>query len=117
MGSAAEAASRDYAHWAGEVRRLTEEIARTVCPHESPSELETHAPPTPSCFRAASEQPDRQGRRTLDQIAGEVADCRACSDLVLLIRARRQARQRFGVAKRAVRSVGKKLLTLTTSDR
>ena len=122
MSAAAIAACRDYEHWAREVVRLTSEIAALRCPNERDADFPRE--PEPSCFREASEDEigggyyDRYredeivpGRRlTLDEIAERVADCPECSRLVVLIRERRQARRKFGAAKRAVRRVGRALL-------
>lgn len=115
--AAALRACRDYEHWAREIVRLTDAIRECLCPYESESEQDTHKPPTPSCFRDASEDRpsgyDEWGdfvsgpRPTLNEIAERVADCPECSRLVGLIRERRQARRKFGAAKRAVRRVGR----------
>lgn len=71
-----------------------------------------------SCFTAASKEktdadawlPGYSHLRppNLDEIEGEVMDCPACSRLCQLIRERKHARQRWGVAKRAVRHVARK---------
>ena len=105
----------DYERWASEVSRLTDEIATTVCPHESLPEEETHWNGSLSCFQDAREnlkpvirRPDDGPRPPyLSEIAAAVKDCPSCSRLCAAIRERREARQRLGVAKRRVRVVGK----------
>ena len=109
-------ACREYEHWASEVGRLTGEIRECGCPLETPPQWPS-APATDSCFSKASEkecpgrQPDDGPQRlNLDGIQKEVESCESCVHLCNLIRQRKHARQRYGVAKRRVRSVGKKLL-------
>jgi hypothetical protein len=107
-------ACREYERWASEVRRLTEAIGAVVCPREVPDEdldfIGSHF--SEACdIRTDTDnwRPDYAGPRrlNLDEIEDEVADCPECSRLCALIRERKHARQRFGVAKRRVRSVGK----------
>jgi hypothetical protein len=124
--SSAVAACREYEHWASEVRRLTDAMAELRCWAESDVEEETHWAGSESHFRTVSqerldvydgwtEEGCTSRRRTLEEVAAhpEVAACSACSQLVELIRARRYARKRYGVAKRAVRRAGKLALAPT----
>jgi hypothetical protein len=105
-------ACQEYHFWACETARLTEEIGKVVCPNEAETELDTHFAGSPSCFHEAAREtiwhaPDDPRRRTLREVREMVKDCTECVRLCDLIRDRRHARQRFGVAKRRVRSVGK----------
>lgn len=124
-GERAWEACGEYETWAAAVRRLTEEIAAIQCPNESEVEQDTHWPGSPSCFSIAREQrrpesyhgdgnPPRPLR--LNEIEPLVADCPECSRLVKLIRARKVARQRYGVAKRKVRAVGKVATRTPTTE-
>ena len=99
------AACRAYDHWAHEIKRLTSEIGAVECPREGePSPFATF----PSHFRQAADVRVGMGDRlTLDEIRKRVADCPECSRLCVLIAERREARKRFGVAKRAVRRAGR----------
>lgn len=119
----AEKACADYERWSAEIKRLTAEIANTRCPVEETTAeaVEQGTPvwvdPVPSCFRRAAQTmippmyPD-DGERPirLAEIAPLVADCPDCTRLVELIAARKQARQRLGIAKRAIRAAGKRQL-------
>lgn len=115
-------ACRDYEHWASEVKRLTAEIGSIACPKQEVDQPEGMDGPLvmftegDSCFQEAKEirvtvSGDDWEERPLrlEEIARRVSDCSACSRLCVLI-AERRARQQFGVAKRRVRSVGKKLI-------
>lgn len=114
-------ACSDYQHWASEVRRLTDAIAALRCPDERDYEDETGAPHIPSCFAVEREvivstggaYPEPRGPRTLAEVAVAVKDCPECSRLCQLIADRKAARQKWGAAKRHVRSVGKALLSRT----
>ena len=121
MSPAGHACAR-YEHWASEVARLTAEIGAVECPHEVTGGDENDGFYfEPSCFHAASTEEFKRPevtmfedapivtRRTLNDIGEAVSDCPACSRLVVLIRERKHARQRYGVAKRRVRHVGKAL--------
>lgn len=120
LADAAVRACGEYETWAVAIPRLRTKIGDCRCPHEVRWRGEDEPPPeeVPSCFaRAASEdipvpyspyeEPPQFRRRSLDEIAAKVADCPGCTELVRLIRARKHARQRFGVAKREVRRIGK----------
>lgn len=107
----------EYEHWASEVARLTLEIGACECPNESVAEDETHWSGSQSCFTEAKEDranwtpggPEHSpGPPTLATLAKIVANCPACSRLCELIAARKHARQRFGVAKRRIRAVGRR---------
>lgn len=113
-------ACREYEHWASEIPRLTDAIGAVRCPNETwvDDEHGSWLSEGESCFHAASQVtlpagslPDDGDRPIrLDEIANRVADCPACSELVDLIRARRHARKRWGVAKRRVRAAGKRAI-------
>lgn len=118
-------ACADYEGWAAEVRRLTEEIGNLVCPRQAPGHENLGVPAFmaasgESCFEAAKKDlvnwreglcpEDPRRPPLLADLAKVVADCPECSRLCELIAARKHARQRFGVAKRAVRHVGKRVL-------
>lgn len=113
---AAVNACRDYEHWAGEVKRLTQEIGKVVCPEQEVRYLvedpdwpivngESHFEIERTVLKPR--YMDAPDPRTLDEVAEAVKDCPECSRLCVLIRERKHARQRFGVAKRAVRRAGK----------
>jgi hypothetical protein len=118
-GRAADAC-RDYEHWASEITRLTAEIVAVECPEEREPDIDEAGAlveAVDSCFRRAREDSanwtpggpeDPPHPPTLATIAKAVASCPECSRLCVLIAERKHARQRFGVAKRAVRSVGKR---------
>ena len=110
-------ACAEYERWASEVTRLTTAIGAEECPMEVRLDTGERGDPPGSCFaEAASEEIEPfteeapSKKRTLDQIEIEVQGCESCLRLVGLIRTRRHARQRYGVAKRAVRVVGKAIL-------
>lgn len=114
LGARAAAACAEYDHWASEIVRLTAEIGTCDCPPGAAWSDEGPGTGEDSCFRKASleefpgELPDEGARRRdLAAIARAVADCATCSRLCLLIAARKHARQRFGVAKRKVRQIGR----------
>jgi hypothetical protein len=101
-----------YDHWAREVARLTAEIAENVCPREDDDD----AGWWPSCFKCAIEDranwwpgdvENEPRPPTLETVAKLVEDCPSCSRLCALIAERKHARQRFGVAKRRIRSVAR----------
>ena len=107
----------EYERWAAEVRRLTDAIGEGECPFQASPEAETHYRGCPSCFREAADEiiPSREpddgpNRRSLNMIEIKVASCESCTRLVGFIRARKHARQRYGVAKRAVRLAGKRAI-------
>jgi hypothetical protein len=112
--SRATLACREYNVWAGEVARLNKAIAAAWCPREIEQAV--------SCFSEAKSReiwkgPDYDPRRpTLDEIAKEVAACPTCTELVDLIRKRRHARMRWGVAKQAVRRVARTATPTPTED-
>ena len=117
----AEEACAEYERWAAEVSRLTGAISETRCPEEPTLDGDGLANDDggKSCFtKAKSETTDADNflpghgdrRLNLDEIEEEVEGCESCSGLVGLIRERKHARQRFGVAKRRVRMVGKAVL-------
>jgi hypothetical protein len=111
MSAAAIAACRDYEHWAREIPRLTTAIGACRCPHERDADFGIAE--VPSCFQQAREDAREEMYPewpTLNDLAALVTDCTECSRLVELIRERRQARRRFGAAKRAVRRAGRALL-------
>ena len=112
----AEQACAEYERWAAECTRLTNAIAVEECPEQEEGDESNGWCGHPSCFsRAATEQiqeateEEPSMRRNLSQIEREVAHCESCANLVALIRERKHARQRFGVAKRQVRVVGKRM--------
>ena len=111
-------AVQDYARHAVAVTDLTRAISMEHCPDQD-------TPGTPpddvdlgpswwgsSCYsrQAAIETDAEGGRLSLDEIAREVADCESCTRLVKMIRERREERRLWGLAKRRVRRVGKRLL-------
>lgn len=116
----------EYETWAAAVQRLTQQIRECGCSKadaawaEALAKDEFPADGPRSCFSVAKEtavprrQPDDDTRPKLNEIGPMVADCPECSRLVTLIRARKHARQRFGVAKRAIRAAGKAALRSTT---
>lgn len=111
-------ACRDYDHWAAEIPRLSAAIGAIKCPRQLTDEWGSVDDEAVSCFqRAAREefpgnQPDDgPTRRNLDAIAKVVANCPECSRLCVLIRERKYARQRLGVAKRTIRAIGRRALT------
>lgn len=106
----------EYERWASEVGRLTRELGAISCPNEGPQEDDGFAW-RKSCFQEARD--DRANWKpegaenpphppSLAEIAKLVADCPECSKLCRLIAERKHARQRFGVAKRLVRAVGRR---------
>ena len=115
----AVAACASYQHWASEVRRLTDAITDCECPLDTIATFESEEDARCSCFTEAKtefvpagSQPDDGDRpKTLDEIGEEVKDCESCTQLVTLIRERKHARQRWGVAKRKVRAAGKRALS------
>lgn len=107
----AEEACADYEFWAAGIVRLTRAIADEVCPDKSVMAIRE------SCFTEARQQlcgadfgdrgdPNRPA--TLAEIEETVKDCESCVRLIGFIRERKHARQRFGVAKRQIRVVGKR---------
>ena len=106
-------ACAEYEHWASEIRRLTDEIAETVCPKEWDGVDSYDEEPRDSCFAEAKsvevvESSIGETRPPLlHEIEERVNDCVECTQLVALIRERKHARQRWGVAKRKVRHAGK----------
>jgi len=121
-------AVREYEWWASEVARLTNAIKGEVCPEESPPEAETHWFGVGSCFSDAAQEeivtapadiygPEERRKLSLEEIEAEVKDCPSCTRLCELIRARRHARKRYGVAKRGVRHVGKLILEATRREK
>lgn len=88
----------EYDRWASEVARLTEEIREATCPKGTGGY---------SCFQVARTDPANPVGPSLATLAMLVADCPSCSRLCELIAARKHARQRFGVAKRRIRSVAR----------
>lgn len=117
--SRAEVACLNYDHWASEVARLTKEISGEVCPKEA--EADAAGIYGNSCFKAQREPDlvwenhpemgavDRERWVSLSEVEERVADCPSCSRLCKLIRARRYARKRWGVAKRQIRHAAKNL--------
>ena len=117
----AEQACAEYERWAAEVARLTQAIAETRCPREPTLDALTglqNDDGSDSCFSKAKIEttdadnwiPGHANRPlNLDEIEEEVEDCESCTRLVGFIRERKHARQRFGVAKRQVRVVGKRM--------
>jgi len=113
-------ACAEYERWASEVKRITVALSKHFCPEENPREDElgnVFANGT-SCFQKAKTelcQGDFGEARypnepiTLDQIEATVSDCPSCIILVGFIRDRKKARKQYGIAKRRVRSVGKKI--------
>lgn len=112
-----------YDHWKREIDRLTKEIKGCVCPREEPPKPFEPDPDwrqEPSHYSDAKErlEAEREALRPdgpypsekvyLEDIEAEVSDCPACSRLCRLIRDRKHARQRWGVAKRAVRHAARK---------
>jgi hypothetical protein len=120
-------ACQQYDHWAREIVRLTHEIAAVHCPREEGVEIRPgyFQQSAPSHFREAAEEslpvsawsdePETR-RRNLPGIAVVVADCPACSRLCELIVERKEARVRYGVAKREVRRIGRMTARQTTSQ-
>ena len=107
----------EYERWAAEMARLTAAIGNESCPIGLTKVIELDMV-SGSCFeRATRERTDADnwipghGNRplNLDEIEEEVESCESCTRLVHAIRARKHARQRFGVAKRLVRLAGKQL--------
>lgn len=109
-----------YDGWKREIERLTEEIATCFCPEQevhfdevTEVEYATGASHFASSKKRLEAERDRRHDAStetvdLEDIEAEVADCPACSRLCRLIRERKHARQRWGVAKRAVRHVARK---------
>ena len=113
----------DYERWAAEVARLTKTISETYCPNEPQPDGEGvwHGSGGESCFTKAKTElcgadvgEDRPGMSnrglTLDELEEEVADCESCTRLVRLIQERKEARKTYGVAKRRVRAIGKRII-------
>ena len=125
----AEEACAEYERWAMEVALLTCGISETRCPKEPTLDEETglqNDDGGKSCFtKARTEISDADnflpghGDRplNLDEIEDEVEGCESCSGLVGLIRERKLARQRFGVAKRGIRMIGKRVLANGKEDK
>lgn len=114
----AVAACRDYELWASEVRRLTVAIGEVECPNEAkepPQGGEWFFDPESHFAIARREPVGPEDVPSLDEVERRVQDCEACVRLCRLIRERQHARQRFGVAKRAVRHVGK-LVAMEAGD-
>jgi len=115
--TAAERACGEYEHWASEVRRLTDAIGAVQCPREIPDDdwnaRTSHFAEAADVRIVSGAIPGHdmiERRLTLDEIEQRVGDCWHCRDLVTLIRARRYARKQFGIAKRRVRTVGKRVV-------
>ena len=111
-----EQACEEYERWAAEVTRLTSEIGYETCPKERETPF---GPVGDSCFAEAKKElcggdfgdrNDPMRLISLQEIEKTVAACPSCTRLVGFIRARKEARQQYGIAKRRVRSVGKRLL-------
>lgn len=115
------AACVEYDECAGEVRRLSGEIAGLECRRgterlEAALESGARVIEGASCFQLAKADDanwrsgsieDGPRPPTLAQLAVLVADCPDCARLCELIAARRDARKRFAVAKRRIRSVAR----------
>ena len=110
----------EYERWAAEITRLTAAIAEEFCPKENvrEDEWENVIRSGTSCFTNAkadlcqgdfgeAEYPNQP--ITLAQIEETVTDCPSCTRLVGFIRARKEAKKQYGIAKRRVRHVGKKV--------
>ena len=110
------AACAEYERWAAEIRRLTDAICECECPKEWDGVDTYDEESNSSCFASAKaeyvvESSIGETRPLfLHEIEERVKDCEACTQLVTLIRDRKLARQRWGVAKRKVRVAGKREL-------
>lgn len=114
MSERAEQACVAYDHWAREVARLTEAIGLVQCPNAPDGEYSEGDDGATfvhrvSCFErerhrmivAYDGEPIR--RVWLAEVADAVRDCPGCSRLCALIAERKEARKKWGVAKRAIR--------------
>lgn len=107
MPAYAAAACQEYDHWAGEVARLTAEIADITCPREVEGE-ESHFREASRVQVPAGPLPDHGSRPLfLHEVRERVKACPQCDNLAATISARRHARKRWGVSKRKVRHAGK----------